>query len=148
VESYVWSLWSVQGYAKAIVGKGDTTMFWNDIWNFGFLQQLYPHLFSFAREPNCSVIRFLSLLLDYGRLFQLTLSMIASHHLAELMDSWGMKLGRKWEWYMNLYLGGRHLYIKTGLSEHHWTYTSISSLSLLWHQLPFIVMEVTLSRKT
>jgi hypothetical protein len=62
-------------------------MLWKDIWNFGSLQQLFPHLFSFAREPNCSVSKFLSTLPDYGKLFQLPLSMAASHQLAELMDS-------------------------------------------------------------
>jgi hypothetical protein len=66
---------------------GDTTMFWKDIWNFGSLQELCPHLFSFTKEPNCSVSWFLSLLPDYNRLFQLPLSMVASHQLAELLDS-------------------------------------------------------------
>jgi hypothetical protein len=37
-----------RGYAKAVVGRGDTMLFWKDIWNFGSLQQLYPRLFSFA----------------------------------------------------------------------------------------------------
>jgi hypothetical protein len=62
-------------------------MFWKDIWNFGSLQQLYPHLFSFAKEPNYLANRFLGLLPDYSKLFQLPLSMEASHQLAELMDS-------------------------------------------------------------
>jgi hypothetical protein len=73
--------------SKAVVRRRDTTMFWKDIWNFGSLQQLYPHLFSFAREPNCSVSHFLGLMLDYGKIFQLPLSMVASHQLAELVDS-------------------------------------------------------------
>jgi hypothetical protein len=73
--------------AKAIVRREDTSMFWKDIWNFGSLQQLYPHLFSFAREPNYSVSHFLSLLPDYGELFKMPLSIVASHQLAELMDS-------------------------------------------------------------
>jgi hypothetical protein len=76
-----------RGLSKATVRRGDTTMFWEDIWNFGSLQQLYPHLFSFAREPNCSVSHFLGLMPDYGKLFQLPLSMVASHQLAELVDS-------------------------------------------------------------
>jgi hypothetical protein len=78
---------SFRGVAKPIVGRGDTTMFWKDIWNFGSLQQLYPHLFSFAKEPNYLANRFLGLLPDYSKLFQLPLSMEASHQLAELMDS-------------------------------------------------------------
>jgi hypothetical protein len=73
--------------AKAMIRRGDTTMFWKDIWNFGSLRQLYPHPFSFTREPNCSVSRFLNLRPDYGKLFQLPLSLVASHQLAELMDS-------------------------------------------------------------
>jgi hypothetical protein len=73
--------------ARVTVGAGDTSMFWKDVWNFGSLQHLYPLLFSFAREPNCSVVRFLNLLPVYSRIFQLPLSMAASHQLAELMDS-------------------------------------------------------------
>jgi hypothetical protein len=76
-----------RGTAKAVVLRGDTSLFWKDIWNFGSLQQLYPHLFSFTKEPNCSVGQFLSLLPDYGWLFQLPLSMPASHQLVELVDS-------------------------------------------------------------
>jgi hypothetical protein len=74
--------------SKAIVSRGGgTSMFWKDIWNFGSLQQLYPHLFSFAKEPNFLVGRFLSLLPDYGKLFQLPLSIVASNQLAKLLDS-------------------------------------------------------------
>jgi hypothetical protein len=62
-------------------------MFWRDIWNFGSLQQLYPHLFSFVKESNCSVQHFLSLWPDYDQNFQLPLSIEASHQLAELSDS-------------------------------------------------------------
>jgi hypothetical protein len=73
--------------SRAIASRGDTTMFWKDIWNFGSLQQLYAHLFSFVKEPNISVGHFMSLLPDFGRIFLLPLSMVASHQLAELMDS-------------------------------------------------------------
>jgi hypothetical protein len=76
-----------QGMARSTVGAGDTSMFWKDVSNFSSLQHLYPQLFSFAREPNCSVGHFLNLLPDYSRIFQLPLSMAASHQLAELMDS-------------------------------------------------------------
>jgi hypothetical protein len=71
--------------SKGVVLTGDTTMFWRDIWNFGSLQ-LYPHLFSFVEEPNCSVQRFLNLwpIMTY---FQLPLCIEASHQLAELSDS-------------------------------------------------------------
>jgi hypothetical protein len=62
-------------------------MFWRDVWNSVSLKDLYPHLFSFVREPNCSVSRFLSLLADYDRIFQLPLSLPVSHQLVELMDS-------------------------------------------------------------
>jgi hypothetical protein len=62
-------------------------MLWKDVWNFGSLQHLYPHMFSFVREPNCSVSRFLSLLSYYNKLFQLPLSTAATHQLAELLDS-------------------------------------------------------------
>jgi hypothetical protein len=81
-----------RGISKAIVRRGDTTMFWKDIWNFGSLQQLYPHLFSFAREPNCSVNHFLGIMPDYGKLFQLPLLMVASHQLAvDSLEEWNME---------------------------------------------------------
>jgi hypothetical protein len=76
-----------RGMARVIVGVGDTSMFWKDVWNFGSLQHIYPHLFSFAREPNCYISCFLNLLPDYSRIFQLPLPMAASQPLAELMDS-------------------------------------------------------------
>jgi hypothetical protein len=89
------------------VGKGDTTMVWKDIWNFGSLQQLYPHLFSYTKEPNCSVSRFLNLLPDYNRLFHLPLSIAASHQLAELLDSleeWNRETNSKETFYAQGYL--------------------------------------------
>jgi hypothetical protein len=81
-------------------------MFWRDVWNFGSLQDLYPHLFSFVREPNCSVSRFLSLLPDYDKIFQLPLLMPTSHQLVELMDSlveWHREPNENDQW---LYIGG------------------------------------------
>jgi hypothetical protein len=90
-----------RGLAKSSVGIGDTTMFLKDVWNFGSLQQLYPHLFSFAREPNCSVRKFHSTLPEYGRLFQLPVSMATSHQLTELMDSldeWNRDANEKDTW--------------------------------------------------
>jgi hypothetical protein len=56
--------------ARVTVGEGDTSMYWKDVWNIGSLQHPYPHLFSFAREPNYYVSRFLCLLPDYSRNFQ------------------------------------------------------------------------------
>jgi hypothetical protein len=90
-----------RGMSKVIVMRGYTSMFWKDIWDFGSLQQLYPHLFLFAKEPNCSVGHFLSLLPDYGKLFQLPLSIVASHQLAKLMDSleeWNRELNEHDSW--------------------------------------------------
>jgi hypothetical protein len=90
-----------RGYGNAVVGRGDTTHFWKDIWNFGSLQKLYLHLFCFAREPNCLVSRFLSLLPDYSGLFYLHLSMIASHLLAELVNSieeWNREANEMDQW--------------------------------------------------
>jgi hypothetical protein len=105
-----WLFDQYKGYAKAMVGKGDTMLFWKDIWNFGSLQQLYPHLFSFAREPTCSVSRFLDLLPDYSRLFYLPLSMTASHQLAELINSveeWNREANEKDQW---TYIWGSGIY--------------------------------------
>jgi hypothetical protein len=87
--------------SKAVVSIGDTTMFWRDIWNFGSLQQLYAHLFSFVKDPNYSVQCFLSLLPEYDGIFQLPLSIEASHQLAELGDSlteWNRESNANGQW--------------------------------------------------
>jgi hypothetical protein len=92
------------------VGRGDTTLFWKDILNFGSLQQLYPHPFSFAMEPNCSVSHFLDLLPDYSSLFHLPLSIVASHQLGELVDSiaeWNREVNDKDQW---TYIWGSSIY--------------------------------------
>jgi hypothetical protein len=108
------------------VGKGDTTTFWKDIWNFGSLHHLYPQLFFFTKEPNCSISRFLSMLPDYGRLFQLELLIVASHQLVELVDSidewnregndtdrwtyiWGSEIFQSRQAYQNI-IGQAHAY--------------------------------------
>jgi hypothetical protein len=65
------------------------------------LQQLYPLLFSFANEPNCSVGHFPSPMPDYGKFFQLPLLMVASHQFAELVDSleeWNRELNDNDSW--------------------------------------------------
>jgi hypothetical protein len=46
--------------AKTAMGMVGTTMFWKDIWNFGSLQELYPNLFSFSKEPNYLVSKSVS----------------------------------------------------------------------------------------
>jgi hypothetical protein len=74
------------------------------------LQQLYPHLFSFAREPNCSVDHFLGLHPDYPILFYLPLSKIASHQLVELVNSieeWNREATEKDQW---TYIWGSGIY--------------------------------------
>ncbi|TVU17899.1 hypothetical protein EJB05_33960, partial [Eragrostis curvula] len=76
-----------QGYAKVKAGKGDSVMFWKDVWDFGLLKDIYPHLFSFAKEPNCSVEKFMSLLPATDRIFHLPLSGIAAHQLADLLNT-------------------------------------------------------------
>jgi hypothetical protein len=53
---------------------------------------------------------FLSLLLDYGRIFQLPLSMAASHQLAELMDSleeWNHEPNDRDQW---VYIWGSEIF--------------------------------------
>jgi hypothetical protein len=69
-----WLFDHFRGLSEVVVSRGDTTMFWRGVWKFGSLKDLYPHLFLFVKEPNCSVSRFLSLLLDYDIIFQLPLS--------------------------------------------------------------------------
>jgi hypothetical protein len=109
--------------SKAVVSIGDTTMFWRDIWNFGSLQQLYAHLFSFVKDPNYSVQCFLSLLPEYDGIFQLPLSIEASHQLAELGDSLT-------EWNRESNANGQGVYIRgSGIFTSKQAYSSMKGHS-------------------
>lgn len=68
--------------ASASAIKGDTIVFWNDVWNFGLLKERFPQLHSFAKKPKCSVYTFLQG--DNSKIFWLPLSMEASAQLDEL----------------------------------------------------------------
>jgi hypothetical protein len=78
---------SYAGCAKASVGRGTSVLFWENIWDFGCLKELFPHLYSFAKEPRCSVQRFLSRIGNLEQVFCLPLSVEASQQLAELLES-------------------------------------------------------------
>jgi hypothetical protein len=41
--------------AKAEYGKGDTILFWHDLWNGQLLKTSFPHLHSFAKNENVTV---------------------------------------------------------------------------------------------
>jgi hypothetical protein len=39
-----------KGIAQVTAGKGDTMLFWQDLWNGKILNQVYSHLFSFTNN--------------------------------------------------------------------------------------------------
>jgi hypothetical protein len=41
--------------ARCNLGDGRSAYFWNDLWGDSILQQRFPHLFSFAIDPNLTV---------------------------------------------------------------------------------------------
>ena len=49
-----------RGIAKCTFGDGSTVLFWSDLWNDNILESKFPRLYSFARNKNISVARFLS----------------------------------------------------------------------------------------
>jgi hypothetical protein len=49
-----------RGIAKYTFGDGSTMLFWSDLWNANILESKFPRLYSFARNKNISVARFLS----------------------------------------------------------------------------------------
>jgi hypothetical protein len=49
----------LRGIVACKIGDGRTARFWSDVWNDLLLQQRFPKLFSFAKNPNISVAQFL-----------------------------------------------------------------------------------------
>jgi hypothetical protein len=50
-----------KGIAKADYGKGDTILFWHDLWNDQLLKASFPHLHAFAKNENVIVKTILEL---------------------------------------------------------------------------------------
>lgn len=50
---------SFRDLASCKVSKGDTTMFWFDLWDFEFSRCSFPQLFSFIQKDTISVAKFL-----------------------------------------------------------------------------------------
>jgi hypothetical protein len=72
-----------KGIAQVIVGKGDTVLFWNDLWNGRILNQAYPHLFSFTNKENITLQKVFQLD-ELHNLFNLPLSEEAFTQLCDL----------------------------------------------------------------
>jgi hypothetical protein len=67
------------------VGRGDTILFWTDMWYSGTMQSLFPRLFSFALDAKISVGEFCAQE-DKADLFQLHLSQRAFGELQGLQQ--------------------------------------------------------------
>jgi hypothetical protein len=48
-----------RGIANCKVGNGSTVLFWSDVWNSHLLQNIFPRLYSFAKNKTISVMLFL-----------------------------------------------------------------------------------------
>ena len=70
-------------------GVGDTVLFWFDNWSLGTMtdtiQQSISRLFSYAKDPNVSLLEFRSTQ-EINTLFHLPLSLQAYHELNKLQD--------------------------------------------------------------
>jgi hypothetical protein len=75
-----------RGLAKCSLGKGSTVKFWEDLWHDVVLAQMFPRLFSFARNPAISVQQFLEEE-DLDSLFALPLSPEAYDEPLQLQDT-------------------------------------------------------------
>lgn len=71
-----------QSLASCIRNKGNTVMFWYDVWLDKALKVRFPQLFSFSKKHKCSISYFLDQ--DVPRLFSLPLSTQAIDQLQEI----------------------------------------------------------------
>jgi len=66
------------------INVGDTVLFWNDKWDLGVLSLWFPQLYSFVRNGNILVQKFLSQTAHQN--FHTPLSEIASQQLQDLAE--------------------------------------------------------------
>jgi hypothetical protein len=67
--------------------KGDTILFWKDMWQESLREDEYPHLYSFAKDPSISVQKArIKISKNIYDLFNLPLSMVAQEELDELQN--------------------------------------------------------------
>ena len=74
-----------RGVARCTIGDGPSVSFWDDLWASDILSVKYPHLFSFATNPEISVKQIV-LTDDLYSLFNLPLSPVAFEELLDLHD--------------------------------------------------------------
>jgi len=71
-----------QSMASCIPNKGNTVMFWSDVWLDEAFKNRFPQVYSFSKKPKCSINFFLDQ--DMSRLFSLPLSIQAADQLQEV----------------------------------------------------------------
>jgi hypothetical protein len=74
-----------QELAVCYPNRGNTIMFWSNQWDGQALKDKFPHLYSFARKPKCSITFFPDN--EEDRLFRLPLSQQAAVQLEEIHAS-------------------------------------------------------------
>jgi hypothetical protein len=72
-----------KGIAKTKFGRGDTILFWHDLWNGQVLKISFPHLHSFAKNDAITISSVLQME-SFEDHFNLPLSEIAFEQFCEL----------------------------------------------------------------
>lgn len=72
--------------AKAVIGKGDTILFWQDDCGKGKFKELAPELYSFSINQNLTIRQFLQIA-DHSDLFHTPLSNEAFQQLQGMQVS-------------------------------------------------------------
>jgi hypothetical protein len=73
-----------KGIARAEYGKGDTILFWHDLWNNQVLKLSFPQLHSFAKSDTIT-LRSVLQTKNFEDLFNLPLSEVAYEQFCELI---------------------------------------------------------------
>jgi hypothetical protein len=98
-----------KGIARVECGKGDTILFWHDLWNNQVLKLSFPQLHSFAKNDSIT-LRSVLQTENFEDLFNLMLSEVAYEQFCELI----------------IFLQGLHVSEKNGRWSYIWgngTYT-------------------------
>jgi hypothetical protein len=75
---------SFKGIPKAEFGKGDTILFWHDLWNGQLMKISFPQLHSFAKNDAITISSVLQME-SFEKHFNLPLSEIAFDQFCELI---------------------------------------------------------------
>jgi len=114
---------SFQNISMCAPNRGNSVLFWADVWIDQPLKDKFPQLFSFTRKPKCSIKFFLNQQED--ALFSpLPLPPLAAEQLDDVYDilhsrTWDETLCDSW-----LYTWGSSVYSSKKAHGSHWIHSS------------------------